>query len=137
MGKMNRIMPNPQMYTKDDADTKKPKSTILVPMDKMVVTPHGFYIFTVVQGSMKQTLWLLFMVGIVFFFLLFRVWPEWLRLGVWYVSWYLLCFLVSLSPFRLTVALCTLDWNSNRQSYFVVRNLAYWSRLLALPQLLH
>ena len=61
----------------------------------MVVTPTGFYIFLLEESSVKTSLWLIFMVFLAFFFLLFRVWPEWLRLGVWYVSWYLLVFLVS------------------------------------------
>ena len=92
---MNRVVPNPMQYGKGDEDAKRPKSVILVPMDKMVVSPQGFYIFTVEQSQFKTSLWLVFMVFLAFFFLLFRVWPEWLRLGVWYVSWYLLCFLVS------------------------------------------
>lgn len=100
---MNRVIPNPAQYAAQDKEgCKKPKTVILLPEEKLVVTPHGFYIFMVQQGNIKQTLWLMFMVGMVFFFLLFRVWPEWLRLGVWYISWYLLVFLVSLPKFRLT-----------------------------------
>lgn len=92
---MNRVIPNPQFYRPGEADAKHPKTVILLPMDKMMVGAQGFYIFTVEVGSLKQTLWLMFMVFLVFFFLLFRVWPDWLRLAVWYISWYLLCFLVS------------------------------------------
>ena len=28
-------------------------------------------------------------------FVTFRAWPDWLKIGMWYVSWYLLVFLVS------------------------------------------
>jgi len=38
-----------------------------------------------------------------FFFLLFRVWPEWLRVGVWYVSWYILVFLIGTAVVRAIV----------------------------------
>ena len=95
MNKMGRVIPNPMQYKKGDEDAKKPKSVMLVPLDKMVVTPTGFYIFLLEESSVKTSLWLIFMVFLAFFFLLFRVWPEWLRLGVWYISWYLLVFLVS------------------------------------------
>ena len=58
--------------------------------------PTGFYIFQVQEENAKSrtALWLILCVGLAFFFLLFRVWPEWLKLGVWYVSWYTLCFLI-------------------------------------------
>ena len=77
------------------AEAKKPKLVQKLPPEHMAVTPHGFYIFTLESSGYKQYLWLGFMVFLAFFFLLFRVWPEWLRLGVWYISWYLLVFLVS------------------------------------------
>lgn len=57
--------------------------------------PEGKYIFNVPEGGFKQSLYLSALVGGLFFLLLFRVWPEWLRLGVWYVSWYLLVATVS------------------------------------------
>ena len=77
-------------------EAKKPKLVQKLPPEHMAVTPHGFYIFTMEAGGYKQQLWLGLMVFLAFFVLLFRVWPEWLRLGVWYISWYLLCFLVSI-----------------------------------------
>jgi len=103
MNKMGRVIPNPMQYKKGDEDAKKPKSVMLVPLDKMVVTPTGFYIFLLEESSVKTSLWLIFMVFLAFFFLLFRVWPEWLRLGVWYVSWYLLVFLIATAIVRVIV----------------------------------
>lgn len=54
----------------------------------------------------EQSSWRFVYLGLVvfglFFFLLFRVWPEWLRIGVWYLSWYMLVFLVSTSLSQLT-----------------------------------
>jgi len=91
------------VYQPGDKEAKKPKTVVLLDMKNMVVTPHGFYLFTVEQSNVKQTLWLMFMVFLAFFFLLFRVWPEWLRLGVWYISWYMLCFLIGTAIVRAIV----------------------------------
>ena len=95
LGKMNRVIPNPMQYKKGDEDAKRPKSVMLVPLNQMVVTPSGFYIFQVEESSFKTMMTLAFCVFLAFFFLLFRVWPDWLRQVVWYISWYLLVFLVS------------------------------------------
>ena len=46
---------------------------------------------------------LLLVVFLAFFFLLFKVWPEWLRVGVYYVSWYLLVFLIGTAIVRAIV----------------------------------
>ena len=47
------------------------------------------------ESDLKQKLYLGLAIFLLMFFLLFRVWPEWLRVAVWYVSWYFLVFLVS------------------------------------------
>lgn len=103
---MNRVIPNRMQYTKaDDPGAKKPKSCEILPMEHMQVGPTGFYIFQVQEegAKSKTALWLVLCVGLAFFFLLFRVWPEWLKLGVWYISWYLLCFLVITAIVRAIV----------------------------------
>lgn len=101
LGAMNRVIPNRQQYANpNDPGAKKPKSVEILPLEHMVVTPHGFYIFQVEHGKGKTQLWLVAAVGLMFFFLLFRVWPEWLKLGVWYVSWYLLVALFGVAVLR-------------------------------------
>ena len=96
LGAMNRVIPNRMQYPNpNDPGAKKPKSVEILPLEHMVVTPHGFYIFQVEHGKGKTQLWLIAAVALMFFFLLFRVWPEWLKLGVWYLSWYTLVALVS------------------------------------------
>lgn len=35
--------------------------------------------------------------------MLFKVWPEWLRLGVWYISWYFLVALIGTAILRVIV----------------------------------
>lgn len=46
---------------------------------------------------------LVLVVFLAFFFLLFKVWPEWLRVGVYHISWYLLVFLVGTAIVRAIV----------------------------------
>lgn len=46
---------------------------------------------------------LFLVVAVLFFFLLFRVWPDWLRVGVYYVSWYLLVALIGAAIVRAIV----------------------------------
>ena len=134
--KMDRVIPHMMTYNDPKApEAKKPKIVQKLPPEHMAVTPHGFYIFTMESSGYKTYLWLGFMVFLAFFFLLFRVWPEWLRLAVWYISWYLLVFLVSLYIFELTfffiVRHCYCSCNC------LVRYLPYRNRLLDIPQLLH
>ena len=43
---MNRVIPNRMQYADPkDPEAKKPKSVEILPLEHMVVTPHGFYIF--------------------------------------------------------------------------------------------
>jgi len=74
-------------------------------MEHMRVDPTGFYIFQLQEEGAKTrtTLWLVLGVALAFFFLLFRVWPEWLKMGVWYLSWYTLVFLISMAIIRAIV----------------------------------
>jgi hypothetical protein len=102
--KMDRVIPHMMTYSDPKApEAKRPKLVQKLPPEHMAVTPHGFYIFTMESSGYKQFLWLGGCVFLAFFFLLFRVWPEWLRLGVWYVSWYLLVFLIGTAVVRAIV----------------------------------
>ena len=56
----------------------------------------GMYMFINQEVGIRQYLTLVVVVFAAFFFLLFKVWPEWLRIGVYHLSWYLLVFLVSI-----------------------------------------
>ena len=104
LGTMNRIVPNRMQYTDPkDPGAKKPKSCEVLPMQHMAVHPNGFYIFTIQQSKVKTQLWLFALVGLAFFFLLFRVWPDWLKQGVWYLSWYTLVFLFATAVVRAIV----------------------------------
>lgn len=94
-GAMNRIMPHMQTYPNpSDPAAKRPKACQMFPQEHMTVQPVGFYIFQIQVNKQKTQFWLIAVVALAFFFLLFRVWPEWLKIGMWYVSWYTLVFLV-------------------------------------------
>jgi len=104
LGAMNRVIPLRMQYPDpNDPAAKKPKAVEILPMEHMQVAPTGMYIFQVEVGKMKTQLWLIFCVGLAFFFLLFRVWPDWLRQAVWYLSWYALVFLVATAIIRAIV----------------------------------
>jgi len=153
LGSMYRVIPNRMQYQPNDPAAKKPKSLEILPMEHMAVSPTGFYVFTVEGvGKVKTQLWLVAIVALAFFFLLFKVWPEWLKLGVWYLSWYTLVFLVSLllpfSSSNLTINLrtimisksfyfCEIGCHCSRPCHCLVCDLPSRLRLLDLPQLLH
>lgn len=96
-----------------------------------MVGAEGKYMFVGEGVGWKQYLYLGLFVSIAFFFLLFKVWPDWLRVGVYYISWYLLVFLVSKS------LLIHLDRNRHRPPYCLVHLVPYWHWLLDFPKLLH
>jgi len=88
-----------------------------------MVGPTGFYMWVNKESGWKQFIYLGLVVFAAFFILLFKVWPEWLRVGVWYVSWYLLVFLVSL----ISIKSLNLDWSSDRQIDCMVLGVSHWS----------
>jgi len=96
MGKMVKLFPHRLTYPDPNVqEAKRPKKVEIPPKEFQNVQGGGMYMFTVKTNAGKQYLWLALMIFAAFFFLLFRVWPEWLRVGVWYVSYYMLVFLVS------------------------------------------
>ena len=104
LGAMNRVIPLRLQYPDPhDPAAKKPKTVEILPLEHMQVSPTGFYIFQVEVGKVKTQLWLVFCVALAFFFLLFRVWPDWLKQGVWYLSWYTLVFLIGMAIVRAVV----------------------------------
>ena len=93
--KMIRVMPLRSVYPDPLAPSaKRPK--YVQPLGEQVVGAAGIYMFINQEGGIKQYLMLALVIGLAFFFLLFKVWPEWLRVVVYYISWYLLVALVSL-----------------------------------------
>jgi hypothetical protein len=63
----------------------------------------GHYIFIHEKETTKQSFYLVLVLLLLVFFLLYRVWPEWLRLGFYHLSWYMLEFLVGAAIVRAIV----------------------------------
>jgi Translocation protein Sec62 len=97
------------------------------PPQHQMVGATGMYMWVNKESGWKQYIYLGLAIFGAFFILLFKVWPEWLRLGVWYVSWYLLVFLVSATIFR------TVDWCGHRSSDHLVLCVPHWCGLLDFP----
>ena len=53
--------------------------------------------------SSSTSIKLVIAVGLCFFFLLFRVWPDWLKQAMWYLSFYTLVFLIGMAILRAIV----------------------------------
>lgn len=88
--------------------------------------------FTVKTNTFKRALLLGLGVVLGLLVLLWRVWPMWLRIGVWYCSYYLAVSLVS-APLLTVYS----DRNRSYPPDNLVLPVPLWYRLLAFPQLLH
>jgi hypothetical protein len=101
-GKFIRVCPHKMIYTDPNSkDAKNPKTVQTSP--EQVMGALGMYMFINQDTSWRQYLTLFFVVGLAFFFLLFKVWPEWLRIGVYHLSWYLLVALIGTAIVRAIV----------------------------------
>ena len=101
---ITRIIPHRMTYTDpNDPAAKKPRISELIPKEHSRADATGLYVFQIQESKAKTQLWLFAAVALMFFFLLFRVWPDWLKQGVWYLSWYTLCFLVVTAVVRAIV----------------------------------
>jgi hypothetical protein len=57
--------------------------------------PKGFYMFQLPKSHKKLAILLTIGIIVVIAFMLFSIWPLWLKIAIWYVSFYTLVFLVS------------------------------------------
>lgn len=111
---------------------KYPKHLIPVngPMNKMV-DKGLFYFWTVEPQKSRLVFFLALVVIIVIAFMLFNIWPLWLKIALWYFSFYLLMLLVILLVINYALA-----WNHCREGLCLPLLLAPGLRYLDLPQLL-
>ena len=94
LGLMRRVIPSKLLYPNPNAkEAEKPKQVDMAPHQN--VGPTGLYIFIQEQSAVKMNFYLVLVVVGLVFFMLYRVWPTWLKLWVYYFSYYTLCFLVS------------------------------------------
>lgn len=58
------------------------------------MSDKGFYSWKIEKPKGKLWLYLIFIIFIVITFMLFNIWPIWIKLGLWYFSFYLLIIMV-------------------------------------------
>jgi hypothetical protein len=94
--KMTRVVPHANLYPNPNhPDAKKPRALQIAPRDQQSCSEAGLYLWVNKEGGIWMYIYLaLVLIGILSF-VTFRAWPDWLKIGMWYVSWYLLVFLVS------------------------------------------
>jgi hypothetical protein len=94
--KLFKVQPYRLQYPDPRApDAKRPKRVEILPQEQQIIEPGGMWMFNVTQSSFKRNLYFALGCVALFLVLLWRVWPVWLRIGVWYVSYYLCIVLVS------------------------------------------
>ena len=94
--KLVKLAPHRLQYPDPTAsDAKRPKRVEIPPENLQVMETGGIYMFTVKTNTMKRVLWLTVGVILGMLVLLWRVWPLWVKIGVWYASYYLAVVLVS------------------------------------------
>jgi translocation protein SEC62 len=76
----------------DDMKKRYPKH--LLPLRQNTMKDKGFYMWTVERSKGKLAFFLFLIVMVVIFFMLFNIWPLWLKIALWYISFYLLILLV-------------------------------------------
>lgn len=82
------------------SNEKIPKYVVQSPSDQPM-SDKGLYMIidTTTQGT--QTMYLALVVIVILMLMCFRLWPLWLKKGIWYISFYLLVFLIATAILRL------------------------------------
>lgn len=131
--KIFKVGPSRMAYPDPKApDAKRPKKVDVLPQDRQFMEAGGMYCFNIQTNGMKRTLYLGIGIVLAIAMLLWRVWPVWLRMGVWYVSYYLLLALVSSSK-----SLISAGGDRHYPRDRLVCVIPLWHRFLDLPELLH
>ena len=81
----------------DEAKKKFPKHLTPARPPNNKFTEKGFYTWNIPKPKGKLALFLFIGVLIAIAFMLFHLWPMWLKIGIWYFSFYTLIILVSLA----------------------------------------
>lgn len=88
----------------EEGNKKYPKHLLYFPPQAMPkMADKGFYMFNYERSHGKLAFLLFLVVLLVIAFMLFNIWPLWLKIGIWYVSFYLLVVLVAFILFRAFV----------------------------------
>ncbi len=78
----------------NEVNKKYPKHTIYAPPVHNRMTDKGFYSWTIERSHTKLAIMLTVVILIVITFMLFNIWPLWLKKAIWYLSFYMLVVLV-------------------------------------------
>lgn len=65
------------------------------------MSDKGIYLVIENDSKSNQMFWLAIIVVVVLALMCFRLWPMWLKKGIWYISFYLLIFLAVTAVLRL------------------------------------
>lgn len=84
------------LHSPDEAKKKYPKHLVPCAPPKWKMTDKGFYSWNTPKPMKKLTIYLIIGVIIAFAFLCFNIWPLWLKIAIWYFSFYTLVILVSI-----------------------------------------
>lgn len=79
----------------DEAKKKYPKHLNTATHSNSRMKDSGFYMWQLERSTGKLALLLGLGITIVIAFMLFNIWPLWLKIGLWYFSFYTLIILVS------------------------------------------
>jgi len=79
---------------------KTPKYTMQEAAGKPM-SDKGIYLVIENDSKSNQMFWLAIIVVVVLALMCFRLWPMWLKKGIWYISFYLLIFLAVTAVLRL------------------------------------
>ena len=78
----------------DEAKKKYPKHLNTAAPSNSRMKDSGFYMWQLERSTGKLALFLGLGIAIVIIFMLFNIWPLWLKIGLWYFSFYTLMILV-------------------------------------------
>jgi len=67
------------------------------------MSDKGLYMIVDTTTQSTQTLYLVIVAVIILSLMCFRLWPMWLKKGIWYISFYLLVFLIVTAFLRLII----------------------------------
>ena len=93
----------------DDAKKKWPRHFVFA--QAPIIGPKGFYMFQLPKSNSKMIFLLGIGITVVIAFMLFSIWPLWLKIGIWYVSFYTL---VALVKIKLSV-ITNIGWVNHRE----------------------
>lgn len=79
---------------------KIPKYVVQCPPDQPM-SDKGLYMVMDTTSQSTQTLYLVLIVVVILMLMCFRLWPLWLKKGIWYISFYLLVFLIATAILRV------------------------------------